>query len=84
MANIETNTHGQPMLPTTLVYFTAISYFNNRSRRGGTQVFWGGSTQQADDKASAWRVTASNCELLDEHVGVSQFQNLNQQKEYLD
>lgn len=84
MENSSVANNRQNVTPTTLVQFTAISYFNNRTQRGGTQIFWGVSGKQADAKAKEWRVNASNCEVLDEYAGTCQFQNLNQQKEYLD
>lgn len=74
----------QSVTGTTDIFFTAIAYFNNRTKRTGSQMFWGYSQQEADDKATEWRVHAVNCEVVDEFTGQCQYQNLNQQREYLD
>ena len=84
MASNDRDLQDEPLVATSLVSFTAISYFNNRSLRGGTQVFWGVTSEHADAKARAWLGIANNCEVLDEYTGICQLQNLNQQKEYLD
>ena len=66
------------------VFFVAIAYYNNTTQRDGTQIFWGFNEDEANSHANNWRNKATSCQVVDEFTGECQFQNLNQQVDYLD